>query len=205
MSQPATINGKAVTADDLSEMLRQLSETKQFTMWRNPTERDIYLELHHETPKHGIPIAARVAHLPPEERDHTKRGTKAWEEYTGKKLFVVKAKGGTALIPSEYDRAVQDVNKDNVIMGGLGTPLERMGCETRPVLHPALDAVDAARKKALAEARAAKEEIAIKEDDLLIARRRISELEKQLGQDSATGATVAPAQAQQTPNTKKDK
>jgi hypothetical protein len=197
--EQAVLNGKPVSTEDISAVLRQLADLKQFTLWRNPTQHDIGLELHHETPKPGPSIADRVAHLEPSERDIKRRGSKAWEEHTGKRFFLVKANGGTALIPAEYDRAVQDV-KDGVIMGGLGTLLERMGTEHRPILHPALDAVDAARKKALAEAKAAKDEILVKEDDLLIARRRIAELEKQLAGDAASAS--APTA---TPQAKKDK
>jgi hypothetical protein len=203
-SQPE-LNG--VAAEDISAMLRQLAEHKQFTMWRNPTDADIYLELHKETPTHGPSIADRLrqfeqstgTRLDPKEYDMQRPGTRAWQEKTGKRLFVVKANGGTTLIPSEYDRAIQDV-KDGVVMGGLGSNLDRLGCESRPVLHPALDALDAKRKEALADAKRAKEEIGLKEEDLLIARRRIAELENII-----SGPSVAPQPAHPQPTPKKDK
>jgi hypothetical protein len=193
-AQPDSLS-KTMSHQDITALLRQYADQKQFTLWRNPTEKRIVLELHHETPKHGKPIAERVANI----EDPQVRELRAWEERTGKRRFVIEA-GQTALIPSEYDRAVQDV-RDGIIVGGLGTLLVNEGADMKPVLHPALDAIKAERQRYLEEARKAKEEMSLKEDDLTVARRRIAELERLVAESPVSAAATTTAQA----SAKKDK
>lgn len=151
-------------------------DTHQFSQWENTTEFDVVLELHKETPKHGKAIADRVANIP----DPAAAKVRAWEEQTGKRRFVIPAKK-QAFIPSEYDRAIQDV-REGIIVGGLGPQLRKLGVEQRPVLSPALDAARArnaelqlAAEQALREKANAEQALAMAQGQLLIQQKKLEE------------------------------
>lgn len=172
----------------------------QFTQWENPTDRDVVLELHKETPKHGRPIAERV---PPNLVGEAAK-LRAWEEQTGKRRFVIRAKG-SAFIPSEYDRAIQDV-RDGQIVGGFGPQLINAGAEERPILSPALDAAYAKNRELLDMAQKALHEKVAAEQALALAQGQLVEQEKRLAMSRAADAATAGAQgANPNNNSKKDK
>lgn len=126
------------------------------TVWYNPTEKDAILDLYVATPQ--MRVAGRRV-VPP----------RNWEEKTGMRRYVIKAKTMRTL-PSDFDRAIQQTQCKEVeclgrafdckahdhhkeIVGGLGTQLLNKGTlrnRTTPphTLSSSLDDV-AAREKAL--------------------------------------------------------
>lgn len=173
------------------------------TIWENPTESDVVLDLHvGTTPVYGP--------------DHVRRAvTSKWtrEQKTGLRQFVIRKavrrneKGEPdpkgvlvptrARIPSEFDQGIQQTNcvepecssrktfcresshRKNIV-GGLGPQLVNVSTITRPRLVPALDAYRA--DKLAAEARAmdaAKKEEAAR-DEALIARGELIASKKEL-------------------------
>jgi hypothetical protein len=110
------------------------------TRWRNPTANEIRLPIFRGSPRPG-------------------RVPRTEEERTGIHVYTVPA-GGEALIPRDYDRAVQDV-RQGVVMGGLGMRLQRVDpSKVPPALHPSIDAplppppMSAVDERLLARARA---------------------------------------------------
>jgi hypothetical protein len=84
-----------------------------FTKWHNPTDREVVLDLY-VGPTAGPSGRVRYRAAP----------------------------GGDCIIPSEFDRGVQDV-REGVIVGGLGPTLKRVGGSD--VLHSSLDPANIAK------------------------------------------------------------
>lgn len=137
------------------------TDSSEETIWENPTDGEVILDLQHEMPK------ARFVNdrpVPP----------KNWSERTGKRRYVIPARAQRAL-PGEYDIAIQhtrctdaecpskqfeckDPKHKRVIIGGLGPQLVNRGTqrrpmkpEERPTLEPALDDAEARRLAARQE------------------------------------------------------
>lgn len=112
-------------------------ETSPFTTWYNPTDRDVRLDLHVETPKphqgSGPPTAFSEGRRTP--TDTKREGV--FNERRGTKLFIVKARA-EKVIPSEFDGAIQKV-KDGVVMSGLAPQLLNKGLKELPKVHASLD------------------------------------------------------------------
>jgi hypothetical protein len=131
-------------------------DSQSQTIWHNPTERSVILDLHFETPK------------------ATGRPPAGWEERTGKHRYVLKA-GETKAIPASFDMAIQhtqcfhtdclqrpfsckstEEGHEKAIVGGFGPQLVNKGTQKVPIragfiqLAPALD--DALARQQAAEA-----------------------------------------------------
>ena len=132
-------------------------DSQSQTIWHNPTEKSVVLNLHYETPK------------------ATGRPPVGWEAKTGCHRYVIKA-GETKAIPSSFDMAIQhtqcfhidclqlpfacrsaEEGHEKAIVGGFGPQLTNRGTQRVPIragfiqLAPALD-------DALARQKAAEEE-----------------------------------------------
>lgn len=119
------------------------TETAEETVWQNPNDQDVVLDLYV-----GIPL-----HIP---RPSKTGRALTWEQRTGKRRYIIRAKSERA-IPSEFDRAIQHIQcmeaecsqrpfdcKDRghrwTIVGGLAPHnVIHKGMQHRPVLSPALD------------------------------------------------------------------
>jgi len=136
-------------------------DSQQQTIWRNPTERTVKLEIQIETPKPGKRLNAQG-----QPRIMT------YDEKHGTHTYYVKA-GEEKALPSEYDRQIQtyqchhidclhapfdcknftDEGHEKTTVAGCGPQLERLGSQRVRIqpgfiqLSPALDDV-AARLKA---------------------------------------------------------
>lgn len=128
-------------------------ELRRDTIWFNPTDKDVLLELYVGNP---VPRKQGDRYVPP----------KTYEQRTGCRKYVIKAHA-TAALDKDFDRAVQHTECLNPlcvgrpvmctnrgedhpkrIVGGLGPQLVNLGERVRPVLAPALDDVEARRKAA---------------------------------------------------------
>lgn len=99
------------------------------TEWYNPTDDDVVLELHVDTP--GLTtrkVRFRSGEVPK---------PLTYRERTGNIKAVVRAKSST-ILSSDYDNAIQKV-VNGVIVSGLAPQLKKQGCKVTPKLAPALD------------------------------------------------------------------
>ena len=125
MTQPSYV--PQADRDDIFDEVTP--EVASETNWKNPTNRAYALELYEGT------------QATPGRRPKTEL------ERRGIVRFVIKP-GDTRAIPSKYDRAIQDV-RDGIIVGGLGPHLINTGTQERPILHRALDDLDAQKRAAM--------------------------------------------------------
>ncbi len=152
------------------------------TRWENPLDRDVILDLH---------VGARPhAPMPCERNQHGQ----CIHNHSGKVRYIVPAANngvpGFAMIPSEFDRGIQDI-RDGVIVGGLGTCLHRVGSED-VVLHPALDELEARRKTALDAAFKADEARMKAEQDLKIATHEVNKQKEEVAAKRAQTTKQGP-------------
>jgi hypothetical protein len=174
-------NVSSPTLDEVDEYSEHPEETRN-TLWENPTDRDVVMDLHVGT----MPLYGSG----PRPTLHPSGATR--EQRLGVKQFVVKA-GKTREIPSEFDVGVQHrecmspectskklycANKSHPsnIVGGLGPQLINRGMKVRPRLHPALDTahqelseMQDRAKMALERETAAKNELDIAKGQLILA------------------------------------
>lgn len=166
-------------ADRPHATYEQVVEIERDTIWRNPLDHDVVLDLHVGTKPSPV-FNSEGKRIRPD---------LTWEERNGVHRYVIKA-GHTRAIPKEFDKAIQDV-RNGVIVGGLGPRLERVGDQERPKLHPSLDDGLAKHKALIEEATAALSEKKRQEEALLIAQAKLAEAEKQLAERQASAAKAA--------------
>lgn len=136
----------------------EMADSEKQTIWHNPTDRPVVLDLYVETPK---PTPGR----PP----------KGFEAKTGQRRYVIGPKE-TKAIPAMFDRGIQQTQCHHVdclqmpfdcksteegheksIVGGLGPQLQNRGTQSMPLregfirLAEPLDDVEARRRQAEAE------------------------------------------------------
>lgn len=147
------------------------------TEWYNPTDDTVTLDLHVATPSNTrkVPLGSGLKPL-------------TFRERTGKVRYVIGPKK-TALIPSEFDNAIQVV-RDGFIQSGLGPQLVNKGSKEQPKMHHALDVERAAKKAALTEAQIAYQAKAESDVRLAAAMDKMRELEKLI---EVTKAQVGPS------------
>ncbi len=153
-------------------------DVAQETVWHNPTNKDVALDLY---------VGVKASGRPPRSR----------EEKTGFRRYVIKASEKRA-IAAEFDRAIQDV-RDGIIIGGLGPHLINVGAQERPRLHPSLDVLRADKAaaeeraiKASADARAKEHEYAVASGELALAKKQLEERDALIAK--LTEQTSGPAQ-----------
>jgi hypothetical protein len=130
-------------------------DSERQTIWHNPTDKPVKLDLHYTTPKASFPIKP-----------------KGYEQRTGKRIYIIQP-GATRAIPSEFDMAIQhtqchhtdclqmpfrcrsnEEGHEKSIVGGFGPQLENRGSQSMPIrsgfitLAAALDDVEARRRAA---------------------------------------------------------
>jgi hypothetical protein len=139
MTQPSEMFESALVprGEELDEEAATLGAYSQETIWENPTDRDIILDLH---------VGSQV---PPKGVKPTRR------QQTGIRQILIKAHS-KASISNEFDIAIQHVQchehecagnpmhcrkqgHRKQIVGGLGIHLKNLGEQRRPLLHPSLD------------------------------------------------------------------
>lgn len=178
--------------EDGEQYLDHPDETRD-TMWKNPTDHDVVMDLHIGTnPLYGNG---------PRPTLHPFGKTR--EQRLGVKQFVVKA-GQTKAIPSEFDVGIQhrecrhpdctskklyclDKSHPSNIVGGLGPQLINLGMKVRPRLSPALDAMLSEKKEIEAkaiEAFHAKEDaeraLQVSNGQLLLAQQKLAQREAEI-------------------------
>jgi hypothetical protein len=181
-------------ADQPHEYREDYPEETRDTIWENPTEHDVVLDLHvGTTPYYG----------PPSARPKMRR-----EQLTGCRMYVI-TRGivdgksvvgeidpttgkprGRRTIPAEFDQAIQQTScrhpdcvsrkmycrngsHEKDIVGGLGPYLKNRGVQVAPRLHPSLDALHAEKMAAEAKARQAIIEKAAAQDALQVAQGQV--------------------------------
>jgi hypothetical protein len=169
-------------------------ETVAETIWHNPTEKDVVLDLYVGIPNNLRGLVRSGKRL-------------TWEQRTGKRRYIIKAKSRRA-IPSEFDMAIQHMQCQDpsgecsqkpfecknrahrrTIIGGLAPhTLVMEGLQHRPTVSDALDdkyAAAQAHREKVAEALIAKSdnEVALKDatEELRRLREEIARKELQLG------------------------
>jgi len=132
------------------------NDSEQQTIWENPTQHQVVLELQVDYPKPGRP-------------------PRNWEEKTGKRRYVI-GPGQTRALPSSLDKGIQfaqchhedclqhpfeckstEEGHEKTIVGGHGPQLLNRGTQAVPIragfytLHESLDDTESRRKAAEAE------------------------------------------------------
>jgi hypothetical protein len=119
--------------DRENQVLREDDDvTVHNTKWHNPTDHDVTLELHIETPG----LTTRKVRL---RRDGVPDKPLTHRERTGNVRAIIKA-GQTIELSSEFDNAIQKVDPEtNTIVSGLAPQLQNMGKKVLPKIASALD------------------------------------------------------------------
>jgi hypothetical protein len=134
----------------------EYEDSQQQTIWHNPTDKPVILNLHFETPKPGRP-------------------PRNWEEKNGMHRYVIKP-GETKAIPSMFDMGIQhtqcfhleclhrpfacrstEEGHEKAIVGGFGPQLHNRGTQKMPI-KPGFIQIAPALDDALARQHAAEQE-----------------------------------------------
>lgn len=163
-----------------------------YSLWQNPRDTPVVLELHVETPRPGKAP----------KRVHPRTGM----SLDGKRVVTIPPHGKMH-IPVEFDQAIR-TTREGMVCGGLAHFLEKIGEVNRPRENPALDMERARTQAALAQAQKALLEKKAAEEALAIAQGQLAEQQTRLAEATVAkqqmAADNAPAGTHQ-PQTKKDK
>lgn len=163
------------------------TDIRHETVWENPTDQDIHLDLYVGT----VPVYSPQAKA--KWRDCTRQ--QLFERQKGIRRYVIPARSKRA-IPAEFDRGIQaykcmedgctgrvlyctDHSHRKQTIGGLAPALINHGLQHRPTLHPSLDTAlmkQEAAQQAQAEAIAAKNSA---ESRLIIANEMVAKAQEE--------------------------
>jgi hypothetical protein len=191
-SQPVAMfkNELVPAAERLGETTLSEARFNNQTIWENPEDHDVILELHDEVPTHGKPPRS----------DNERRGV----------VQRMIPKRSTRAIESKFDLAIQDVrckhpdctlrqrdcknqNHPKRIVGGLAPRLINRGLQTRPEMDTALDDKRAelvAREQRLTDKLLQKAQL---DEDLDKARAELADFQKTMAELRAAKAELEKA------------